>query len=689
MEFCQHGDLYDFLGRKGQQLNKKDLTEIEIRYYFSQILEAFKYLRKNNLIHRDVKPQNILVNNNVLKVADFGFAKEVKEKEIEKSYKGTLTTLSPQVLQGNYTHKCDIYSLGCTLYWIMYNDYPYMQYMKNQVQLVEIQKKNPVKCPDKPNYSEDLKKICERMLIYKEEDRISWEELFESSLFNQRLILETGKINILNVINYDNIKEKEVKDMWTGLNIIEYDEKQLDEAQNQAEEYIQKIEEKQKISEVFYMLLKRIEFEKGKASFLRKVLERINDYSVNGKEKPDVGLEVSWQYKFEIEQEKVWFSFTYPFSYEENQEILSYYENKYQDDSLIYFNRSILSHSLEKRNIELITITSHKNKEIENFEKQSFFVSQNPPYIFKKKKYIFLSARVHPGEVPGSHVLNGIIKQLLNKKDQRSQILLDNFVFYIVPMINPDGVYRGYYRTDTQGLNLNRFYINPSIQNHPSVYSIKQLVVNLSETKRLCSYIDLHAHAGQKGIFMYGNCVDLKNQVHTCLFPRLVAINSPYFDYEACNFTEKNMYIKDKGDGLSKEGAGRVALYKVIFCQFIYYKQNKKATKLNLFYTLECNYNTGNIINLLVQQQYRQQDLGLQQNKIYDKDIIIKNLDQKIQKSSVFYTPEIYEQVGEALCDSFLDYYKLHPYSRIPNTVYQTLANYYRYFRQIKEIESQ
>jgi hypothetical protein len=37
------------------------------------------------------------------------------------------------------------------------------------------------------------------------------------------------------------------------------------------------------MAKVFYMLLKRIEFEKGKAAFLRKVLERINDYSVNGK----------------------------------------------------------------------------------------------------------------------------------------------------------------------------------------------------------------------------------------------------------------------------------------------------------------------------------------------------------------------------------------------------------------------
>jgi hypothetical protein len=40
-------------------------------------------------------------------------------------------------------------------------------------------------------------------------------------------------------------------------------------------------------------------------------------------------------------------------------------------------------------------------------------------------------------------------------------------------MINPDGVYRGHYRTDTDGLNLNRFYITPSKLEHPSVFAIK------------------------------------------------------------------------------------------------------------------------------------------------------------------------------------------------------------------------
>lgn len=68
-----------------------------------------------------------------------------------------------------------------------------------------------------------------------------------------------------------------------------------------------------------------------------------------------------------------------------------------------------------------------------------------------KKPVIFLTSRVHPGETPASFVLNGLINFLLNEKNEQARILLGRFVFKIIPMLNPDGVYRGYYRLDTKG----------------------------------------------------------------------------------------------------------------------------------------------------------------------------------------------------------------------------------------------
>ena len=80
----------------------------------------------------------------------------------------------------------------------------------------------------------------------------------------------------------------------------------------------------------------------------------------------------------------------------------------------------------------------------------------------------------------------------------------------------------------------------------------------------LAFYVDLHGHASKRGCFMYGNYIEDEDKYVQCLlFPKLVSVNSANFDFTACNFTEKNMYSHDKRDGMSKEGSGRVAMYKM------------------------------------------------------------------------------------------------------------------------------
>jgi hypothetical protein len=67
------------------------------------------------------------------------------------------------------------------------------------------------------------------------------------------------------------------------------------------------------------------------------------------------------------------------------------------------------------------------------------------------------------------------------------------------------------------------------------------------------------------------------------LLPKLISLNSLNFDFLECSFSEKMMNVKDKRDGLSREGSGRVGIYKL--------------TDLTHCYTLECNYQTGRRIN--------------------------------------------------------------------------------------------
>lgn len=85
---------------------------------------------------------------------------------------------------------------------------------------------------------------------------------------------------------------------------------------------------------------------------------------------------------------------------------------------------------------------------------------------------------------------------------------------------------------------------------------------------------------------MYGNSTNtLRQQLAVCLYPKLLEYNCKYFEFESCNFSEKNMSSKDKGDDLSKEGASRVAIY--------------KQTGLVSCWTLQCNYNSSKTINIL------------------------------------------------------------------------------------------
>ncbi len=167
------------------------------------------------------------------------------------------------------------------------------------------------------------------------------------------------------------------------------------------------------------------------------------------------------------------------------------------------------------------------------------------PFIFQNKPVVFLSGRVHPGEVPASLVLNGILDFILNERSEQARALRDNYVFKIVPILNPDGVARGYYRLDTKGQNLNRFYTDPNPALQPTIYAVKKVIVQQHQLANLAYYIDFHGHAVKRGAFIFGNYLQVgENQVENCLFPKLVALNSLNFDFAECNFSERQMSVK-------------------------------------------------------------------------------------------------------------------------------------------------
>lgn len=72
---------------------------------------------KNGIVHRDLKPANILLKNGIIKIADFGFAKQSDNGSFLRTILGTPLYMSPQLLkEENYTYKCDIWALGIIFY---------------------------------------------------------------------------------------------------------------------------------------------------------------------------------------------------------------------------------------------------------------------------------------------------------------------------------------------------------------------------------------------------------------------------------------------------------------------------------------------------------------------------------------------------------------------------------------------
>lgn len=71
-----------------------------------------------------------------------------------------------------------------------------------------------------------------------------------------------------------------------------------------------------------------------------------------------------------------------------------------------------------------------------------------------------------------------MLQYLLNSKDCIANRLRNLYVFKLIPMLNPDGVLRGHYRADTQGLNLNRIYMVANFPQHPSIYAARTMLLH-------------------------------------------------------------------------------------------------------------------------------------------------------------------------------------------------------------------
>uniref|UniRef100_H2Y4G9 non-specific serine/threonine protein kinase n=1 Tax=Ciona savignyi TaxID=51511 RepID=H2Y4G9_CIOSA len=122
LEWGGHGDLLQYIRLRGA------LKETESRKYFREMCFGVEYMHQLGVVHRDLKCENLLLSKkNTIKIADFGFAREIGANETSKTYCGSAAYAAPELLQGiPYTGTiADIWSLGVILYIMSCSSMPF------------------------------------------------------------------------------------------------------------------------------------------------------------------------------------------------------------------------------------------------------------------------------------------------------------------------------------------------------------------------------------------------------------------------------------------------------------------------------------------------------------------------------------------------------------------------------------
>lgn len=227
---------------------------------------------------------------------------------------------------------------------------------------------------------------------------------------------------------------------------------------------------------------------------------------------------------FDREEDMYHFAFSFPFSYSKCQTHIELLEQRQYP----FFRRELLIKSIQKRRVDIITITSPSNLE-------------HPPDSGHKQRVVIILARVHPGDAPTSYVCQGIIDFLVSSHPV-AVCLRDIVVFKIVPMMNPDGVFLGNHRSNLMGQDLNRHWDEISEWAHPTLQAVQALVAQYSSNKAISLdfILDLHGNTSLPGVFVYGNTYDdVYRYERHILYPKLLAQN--VVDYVVGN----TMYNRD------------------------------------------------------------------------------------------------------------------------------------------------
>jgi len=163
---------------------------------------------------------------------------------------------------------------------------------------------------------------------------------------------------------------------------------------------------------------------------------------------------------FTPEYDAVYFAYFAPYSYERHQDLI---QNAQMD---IDCQMLLLGQTIDGRDMTMLKIGEEG----------------------EGKKKIWLTARQHPGETMAEWFMEGFLDRLLDEDDGVARTLLDKAVFYVVPNMNPDGSYRGHLRTNAVGANLNREWLEPTMERSPEVFLVREQMLKIG----VDMFLDIH-----------------------------------------------------------------------------------------------------------------------------------------------------------------------------------------------------
>jgi len=187
LEYCGGGTLAELLEAE------KKISEQKLKVWLSQIASGLKYLRERSIVHRDLKPQNIMIADGVLKLADFTYARYLREDELAETFCGTPLYMAPEILgyrspsqpwninprngSTEYSDRSDLWSIGIISFQLIYGTLPWQVTTFEQLRRALFE--SPVRFPPQ-NISAECLELISGLLKKDPRERIDWIQFFSS-----------------------------------------------------------------------------------------------------------------------------------------------------------------------------------------------------------------------------------------------------------------------------------------------------------------------------------------------------------------------------------------------------------------------------------------------------------------------------------------------------------------------------